>query len=104
MLNFARCSGNDRGLPDSRDRLPDAAFTRFSQPSQSCQIRQRRFRVSYRREKPRPACLLCEMARLTAQNPVTGLWMGCTRLRINKIEAPAFLLTPQLERVKRESF
>jgi hypothetical protein len=29
---------------------------------------------------------LCE----AAQNPVTGLWMGCTRLKINKIEARAF--------------
>jgi hypothetical protein len=26
----------------------------------------------------------------TAQNPVTGLWTACTRLKINQIEARSF--------------
>jgi hypothetical protein len=90
MWNPGLCSANGRRLPDfeiayrmrlspdfhSRGELTNPAETAPGQLSEA--------------ESCAPPAFCAKGLCRTAQNPVTGLWMGCSRLKINQIEVGAF--------------
>lgn len=85
-LFYAALAGADVGNPLCR--APSAGFSQFRNKSVTC--RYHRSRSMHQRKSRTGHGFSRKLTRHTAQNPVTRLWTGCTRLKNRYLQIDIF--------------